>query len=211
MGSSLSTIPKSASRSVVKAVPPAIKQAPKTNRSQVPNSPVTARVSTPASTQQPELYQRPTAQEWAAALKNMSNVIQSSAWQGEVQPVHPNSPRLERHAAQRSSTTTRKLPQRSAPLHPGIRPVGLEVEHVRRSNAGRLTQVNVLELFNLRRDDPARWTAAALSAKYAVDESDVVNLLKYTRTYTGRIDSDGKVRAYYNPDPKNTISRFEND
>lgn len=213
MGSSLSTVPKSTSKSVVKTIPPALKQVANANRSQRPTSPVTAQVKTPSSssTPQPELYQRPTTQQWAAALNKMSNVIHSSPWHGDGQSDHANLPRLERHAAQRSSKTTRKLPQRAPPLHAADRALDLDAPNAAAKNAGRLTQVKVLELFNLRRDDPERWTAAALSAKYAVDESDLAHLLKYTRTYTSRVDSDGKVRGYYNPDPENTISRFEKD
>lgn len=50
-----------------------------------------------------------------------------------------------------------------------------------------------------------------MAERFGVDETQVTNLLRFTRTYTGRLDPDGMVRAYYKTDSADTISAFERD
>ena len=45
---------------------------------------------------------------------------------------------------------------------------------------GRLTSLQATELFKLRREAPAQWTAAALANRYNVDEAAVGRVLRYS-------------------------------
>lgn len=173
-----------------------------------PDPNVSARIEKP----QPVAYKRKTTAEWSETLKKISGAISSAAWEGELQPHSDNAGDKERHPAQRSSTSVSKLPRRTDRIDSGsetmIQPDGEGMIH---RPMGRLSQNDILQVFHLRRTDPERWSAAAIASKFKIDEDDTRDLLRFTRTYMGREDTDGRLRAYYNPDLENTISRFEKD
>lgn len=163
---------------------------------------VTAEQQQPPGAQPP--YHRQTTDEWAQTLKQISGVISSSAWEGASAPgsVNPEATGSS-HAARRGEKASGKLPRNVAKSEEGG-----EREKEREN---RLTQNQILALFSLRRRDPADWGANQVAKRFGVEEADARDLLKFTRTYTGRLDEDGSVRGYYKADPENTIVRFERD
>ncbi|CAN8068605.1 unnamed protein product [Agarophyton chilense] len=213
MGSSLSTASRTAAQQFAK-------RAPKTNAatSPSPSNPnlsksdpsITAQVRKQRSNQNTVLYQRPTVDDWAAALKKVSNVITSSTWD-EHQTLGRHKSSTDRHPAQRSHATTERLPQQRTKTEAEMHDAEFGGYAPAENPTGRMSQVDVLDLFNLRRQQSKQWDVKALSGKYKVDQGDLADLLRFTRTYAGRVDQDGQIRGYYNPDPKNTIKRFERD
>lgn len=161
---------------------------------------------------------RQTPDEWADALKRMSAVISSSAWDGETA-----LPADGQHSAQRSATLTERLPSRHATGLEGEEDVDGNVGGISKGDAdgmvaedkvavpNRLRQRDVLSLFKLRREDPEKWTVEQVCKRFSVGEKDMSNLLRFSRTYLAREDSDGTLRGYYNPAVNKTISRFERD
>lgn len=162
---------------------------------------VTAELRPKPRTDAQGVYQRPTSDDWAAALNKISGVISSSAWEGTFAPGSVCAG--DTHAAQRSAVASGKLP----------RPRGAvgDVRDGVEEKKGGLSQNQVLALFALRRTDPGAWGAEEAASRFGVEREDVRDLLRFTRTYTGRLDADGRVRAYYKADPEDTIVRFERD
>lgn len=166
--------------------------------------PVTARL------QRVHSGQRMSPGEWSDLLKNISGAISSSSWEGEVQsPSNPDQEN-ERHSAQRSEKATVKLPIRSD-LGEGLGKRQLAPDRDMPKLEGRLTQNQVLALFNLRRKDSKAWTKEKIAERFEIEEQDVENLLRFSRTYVGRIDEDGQMRGYYKADEGDTIVGFERD
>lgn len=138
-------------------------------------------------------------------MKQMSGVISTSAWQDD------DIGNVQSHAAQRSDQLRHKLPSRASTQRgDSVTDFGEETG-VAQKPFGRLLREDVLQIFNLRRADCEQWQTDALCEKFAITEDDMANLLSFTRTYLGRVDADELMRAYYNPDPENEISRFERD
>lgn len=148
--------------------------------------------------------------EWSDLLKNISGAISSSSWEGEVQPPSNPDQENERHSAQRSEKATVKLPIRSD-LGEGLGKRQLAPDRDMPKLEGRLTQNQVLALFNLRRKDSKAWTKEKIAERFEIEEQDVENLLRFSRTYVGRIDEDGQMRGYYKADEGDTIVGFERD
>lgn len=149
---------------------------------------------------------RQTTEEWADMLKQMSNTISSAEWDGET-PVHST----QRHSAERSDRTREKLPARYDAKTKAENSLVMDQHGNVSVPKGRMLHNDMLELFKLRREDAKKWDAAAIAGKYKLEMKDVEDLLKYTRTYLGRLDDDGTMRGYYKPDQDDTIIRFERD
>ncbi|KAI0556857.1 hypothetical protein FGB62_385g07 [Gracilaria domingensis] len=212
MGSTLSTAASAAAqRSATRVTRPRPAAVTRSTTSVDPPStraaPITARVQEQHPAQQPSLYQRPTSADWAATLTKMSGAITTTQWDAAPR-TEPRDAADKRHPAQRSAAAADRLPRlRSRAEHEAE----AEGAGATRRPPGRLSQLDVLELFNLRREQLDRWDARALARRYNVAERDVADLLSFTRTYTARLDADGQLRGYYNADRDNTIRRFEKD
>lgn len=175
-----------------------------THASPKPDPHVTAEV------RQHSPHQRKRSGEWAQLLNQMSGAITSSKWEGEVMPAHRKS--IDEHPSSRSEKTLDKLPsQRTGAAS------GESVESEGEGGAGetqmsgRLSQNQILELYNLRRRNPNEWSAEKIAASFKVSEEDVRHLLMFTRTYKGTEEQDGHTVAYYKKDNGDVIVRFERD
>lgn len=150
--------------------------------------------------------------EWGETLKRVSDIIQSTKWTGTPTAPEANmrpparaqqeNPRVA-HIEKSSSAKSSKNPS----SHGLDADIGTEIS----GRHGQLTKENTLLLFHLRRQDSAKWDIQTLSKRFNVSSSDISNLLSFSRTYLGRVDHDGIVRGYYNPNKQNTIVRFERD
>lgn len=156
---------------------------------------------------------RQTSEEWAEMLKRVSGVISSTTWDDAVEggevPMDVKAGGSYRHAAQRSQRVNEKLP--SHPPHESNREKQSTISDNLTKRAGRLGHEDIIELFHLRRNEPKVWDAPQLAQRFNVAENDIRQLLVFSRTYLPRSDPDGVVRGYYNPQPDNTIVRFEAD
>lgn len=206
MGSAVSSSARTGVQATLREV--AVKQ-PQSNTGHAQNaikqssthdSRVTARLRTP-----PE-YQRKSSQEWSESLKKISGAISSSSWEGQMKTYVRNQAEKERHSAQRSDETNTRLPGRQRFNEKARDEHGVLIRP-----EGRLSQNQIIQMFNLRRADPQTWDAANIAKRFRLEEEDVSNLLSFSRTYAARVDKDGQVRGYYNVDPESTISRFEKD
>ena len=168
---------------------------------EAPRASPTARASSPRSNNVGNA--RPKRDDWAEALKNISGVISSRAWEGQAGVRTRVALDKEMHPAQRDEGVIGKLPS--------DRRVSKVDTGTARPEHGRLTQGQLLALFRLRKQDAQKWNADALAERFKVEPKDMHNLLKYTRTYTGKLDDDGAVRGYYNADSTPRVMRFEAD
>lgn len=158
----------------------------------------------PTNVSNVNVYQRETSAEWGEKLKQMSGVISTSAWQDDEDMT-------QGHAARRSSKLKDKLPSRLS-REATIQIAGsVDNDGIQKKPFGRLLQHDVLQLFELRRGNCREGQVGELSKHYSISEQDMRNLLLFTRTYMGRLDADDMMHGFYNPDPLNTISRFERD
>lgn len=156
--------------------------------------------------------------EWGKTLNRMSAVINSAAWTetptmaGNGDEVRSKNLEIRgspknSHAARRSAAMRNKLPSKWR----GNEEAEDHVSSQEPITGGKLSQENFLLLFRLHRQDSGRWNAQELSERFHVSPIDIQNLLAYSRTYLGRLDRDGIVRGYYDPDRRNTIRRFERE
>lgn len=168
----------------------------------------------------PKPAQRQTPAEWADTLRRVSGVISSATWQEEEDQSliaqarqRSASDRIDNeHAARRSAELVGKLPRSAAAAAAGVASsAATAVGFEEKRPPGRLTREEMIELFRLRRQQSNEWDAARLAKRFDLDVRDVQHLLAFSRTYMGRADLDGVLRAYYNPEQRNPIMRFERD
>lgn len=134
--------------------------------------------------------------KWEEALSKMSGTISSKV--DEEVKQYASDPTLEyqRHPAQRRKEVVDRLPGKSIIDRPISRP------------QGHLTQTDILHIYDLLRKDINNPKTNRIAKDYAVLQEDIENLFKYTRTYTGNLDSDGTVRGYFKIGKDYTVERF---
>lgn len=124
----------------------------------------------------------------------------------------PTPKTTDKHPSGRSEETLSKLPSRrngaeSVEGDEGEGEGGAEGARM----AGRLSQNQILALYNLRRRDPDEWSVQKIAATFKVSEEDVRHLLTFTRTYKGMEQQDGHTVAYYKREKDGVVVRFERD
>jgi hypothetical protein len=65
---------------------------------------------------------------------------------------------------------------------------------------GRLTSVQVCELFTLRRDSPDKWTPEALATRFSIGVHDVRLLLRHAVLPIVVTSRDGETLGYWHAD-----------
>lgn len=213
MGSAAS---RAASRQTVKSTEQALT---KNSAASKPNN-IASKPSVANTVSIPSGYDRRTTsdslsqknKEWGDLLTKVSGVISTTSWddadellQSKQNQQQQQQQQQQEHAAKRSKAQVSKLPMnRKAETHLGLDASGMIIR-----KKGSLTAEDVLEFYQLNREDKEKWNVQSLSTRFNLDEKDVSNLLKFSRTYKAKKDIDGTTRGYYDPNPSNPIKRFE--
>lgn len=136
--------------------------------------------------------------EWTTLLNKLGGTIRTDS--SHSQAINEDLSTV--HVARRSARQTRSLP--------GMGSVSEENLHVQKRN-GRLSQAEVLKVFDLRRSDAKRWDADAVAQRFGISQRDASDLIGFSRSYRARTDEDGVTRAYYKVDESECVVRFEKE